>query len=163
MFARCGVSALCSLAAVASLPAWLACAAVHINGGGSCSSRASQRCTMRFMRARSLRCARGYSSSQQYSALARPFHAQATTVSAVCQPGLALFRGCGLTIRSSGRLRRAPLLSRDMRQPPLNSSVRPHIRFLFNARSLRHIGFCSLAAAAPLLAGLACAAPHFRR
>jgi hypothetical protein len=59
-----------------------------------------RRCTMRFMRALSVatrevtRCI--------LSHLARPFLAQATTVSALCQARFALFPSCGLTIRSSG-------------------------------------------------------------
>ena len=127
------------------------------------SSRASQRCTVRFMRARSSHYARGYSSVQHYSALVRPFQAQATTVSAVCQAGLALSRRCGLTIRSSGLpvSVRAKIIRR--RRQPLNSSVRPHKRFLFSVRSLRHLGFCSLAAVASFLAWLACAAAHVSR
>jgi len=65
-----------------------------------------------------------------------------------------------LTIRSSGPLRRVAVLSGGGQQRPLNSSVRPHKRFLFSVRSLRHVGFCSLAAVASLLAWLACAAVH---
>ena len=58
------------------------------------------------------------------SALVRPFQAQATTVSAVCQAGFAPFRRCGLTIRSSGLpMSVCAKISRRRRQP-LNSSVR---------------------------------------
>jgi len=91
---------------------------------GSRSSRASQRRTMRFMRTRSVCYARGYSSVQHYSALAPPFHAQATTVSAVCQAGFALFRRCGLTIRSSGLPMSVCAKIQRRRRQPLNSSVR---------------------------------------
>ena len=117
----------CSLAAAASLLAWLARAAVHVSGWPVFrSSRATQRCTMRFMRARSLRYARGYSSVQQCSASARLFQAQATTSSAVCQAGFALFRRCGLTIRSSGLPMSVCAKIMRRRRQPLNSSVRHH-------------------------------------
>ena len=161
MHARCGMSVFCSLAAAASLLAWLARAAVHVSGWPVFrSSRATQRCTMRFMRARSLRYARGYSSVQQCSASARLFQAQATTSSAVCQAGFALFRRCGLTIRSSGLPMSVCAKIVRRRRQPLNSSVRPHKRFLFSVHSLRHVGFCSQAAVASLLAWLACAVVH---
>ena len=110
---------------------------------GSSSSRASQRCTVRFMRARSLHYARGCSSVQQYSALVRPPQAQATTVSAVCQAGFALFRHCGLTIRSSGLPMSVCAKIVRRRRQPLNSSVRPHRAFRFSARVSRRHGLAS--------------------
>ena len=50
--------------------------------------------------------------------------------------------GRRLTIRSSGPLRRAPLLSCGARQRPLNSSVRPHVWHiaLFGSRNCRASG-----------------------
>jgi len=143
---RAGFCSLAAVCFVASL-AGLRCSS-HQRQAGTSSSRASCRHTMRFMRARSLRYARGYSSVRQYSALGRLLQAQATTASAVCQAGFALFRRCGLTIRSSGLPMSVCAKIIRRRRQPLNSNVRPHARFLFNVRSLRRVGYCSLAAVA---------------
>jgi len=125
---------------------------------GSRSSRASRRCTMRFMRARSLRYARGLLKRAAILSLGSAVPRAGHNSVGCCQAGFAFFCRCGLTIRSSGLPMSVCAKIGRRRRQPLNSSVRPHKRFLFNVRSLRHVGFCSLAAVASLLSLLACAA-----
>jgi hypothetical protein len=117
---------------------------------------------MRFMRARSLRCARGCSSVQQCSALYRRFQAPATTVSAVCQAGLALFRGCGLTIRSSGLPMSVCAKIVRRRRQPLNSSVRPRniTQGYFMLERIKHGFFLGLGFTIAML-GLSIAGSYF--